>query len=218
MTVQQPLFSFGSKPWVCLGICLPYIPSSCGIVSSIHRFQGWSMKCQPNPIRISHLPGHTEVSLWLTLCDSSDTLLLQVFSWSHEEVFFISSWLKLERWKTKAASAILLPPGRAYLWLEPRLRAWSSGGGRTQSLVSLLEPLYQAVPGTQQCLLDFPVSWATELLFFPPFFLYVLGLKVGFVCFCNANVLTDTLVDFQSSSYLFGVWMCFLNPDIRTVT
>lgn len=71
------------------------------------------------------------------------------------------------------------------------------GGGKTRP--GSLEPC------TNQCP-RYNASWPPQfpkLCFFPSyfllfffllvFFLYMLGLKVAFVCFCNGNVLTNTL-------------------------
>lgn len=120
------------------------------------------------------------------------------------------AWLKLERWETDTPSTISLPPGRACHWSQ----CWG--------LVAQEEGRFRACchcwnPYTRQCLehkippglLSFLSHWTPS----PPTSSNCL-LK-GWICFCHVNVQTGTLVDFQLSSYLFDVWLCFLNPDIR---
>ena len=115
-----------SKHWVCLRICLFLYPQLLWHSEYHSLFLGWRMRYQPNAIRINHFPEHSEV-FWCMLCDSSDTLLFPVFFWCHEEVFFISSGLGPERWKTEAASSVLKV--EVCLWQVEPICDWSQGWG-----------------------------------------------------------------------------------------
>lgn len=104
-----------------LQICLPLISGSCGIVSTILRLQGWSLRPQSNSTRKAISLDTWVVSAWLKLCDPSDTLLCLVFSQSQEDVFSISSLT--QTWEDERLK--LLPPS-CYPQLEA-VSDWSQG-------------------------------------------------------------------------------------------